>query len=278
MAIQLKRFAQVEPAAAVVRRGTDSLHDIGFAFFPFDGVQRVGLGAFAEPGEGVARGSAKRDFLALAGDQNQSPAALRHSIIGGIKHVVVDLITQFCQFSAQCFEPVVLRQLRNIFHHHRLGTEHPDEPKKLENQIVPLVLSNAAVQRSHGGEPLARRTTGEQIKLSAFDFQVTHDGRHGNFPDVLLPDENIFVVGRVGFDRERINLDRTDDPEASLCKPQREATASGEEVYGFGLLHAAMVATTTRTTQQVFDSSPWTLSRSLLAGEKIPGVGPFTRK
>jgi hypothetical protein len=108
----------------------------------------------------------------------------------------------------------------------------------LKNKVITLILSDATIQSGHSGKALARRASRHQIKLTWAQPELLHYGAPRELPDVLLPDENFFVVGAIGFDRKGIDFDGANNAKAGLLQAQCEPTAAGKKIYRLGFFHA----------------------------------------
>src|SRR4051812_14511656 len=85
--------------------------------------------------------------------------------------------------------------------------------------------------RSHRGESLARRTTGQQVQIARFQVEFVHDQLRVEFRDVLLPDPCAFVVEAVALDCELVAINRTDHAEPSVPQALSESPGTAKQVY-----------------------------------------------
>ena len=63
------------------------------------------------------------------------------------------------------------------------------------------------VEGGHCLKTLTRRAAGQQVKLATANFEPPHYRGGRDVPDVILPNNHLFVVGFVGFNRKGIYLD-----------------------------------------------------------------------
>jgi len=194
VALELEFLRKVSAASAVFRDKPDDIQNFRGPILRHVMHGVPALTRFRQPADRILNRfhlggfAGERNCHAQPRQINQPASPLRNTVVGGVQYAMLSQVSEVLQLPAESPEPFVVRQPRDVFHHHGTRPESLHEPFELQQQVVSWVINHESpVQGPHRGETLARRAPRQEIESAFLQSERVEQFLRIKFSDVLFP-------------------------------------------------------------------------------------------
>ncbi len=172
-----------------------------------------------------------RQLLTLHCQEHKPISPLRNPIVLGVDLRKVDFEAVRLKTVTECPKPIVICHARDVLKQHSPGASLTNQPKKLEDQVVPWIIYCYGLSAgTESGVALARRAACEQCQLSRPNCRHTVQILASHVTNIIHNDGGIGVVLLVSSSGNRIDLDSYSNIKSGRTETGTQASDAREQV------------------------------------------------